>query len=201
MTQRLFLDKKMDQYPDLTMLRDPEKLWPDPNDAPDYPNDGHQSPYPIERARQVLKSISLELNCGRPVRRPSDEERETLLRKANARERAMIDRAAALRGYIRKLETRAAEAKRRKAERERERATRVLDNFREHVGNVAKERRELEKGFKRHLAFLRDKEAYTRMMFMRVELENAQRAAAEAARSLDRKPPELPEWAYDLPTE
>ena len=68
---------------DLTMMRDPVEIWPDPMDCPDYPlvlqGVNPDGPYSRDDAQDALRRLSGILNGKGPLRAPTDVERAEAL--------------------------------------------------------------------------------------------------------------------------
>lgn len=198
-TREIPAKPKAEPKPDLTLLRDPAALWPDPEDCPD-PGEN----YTREWTEVQLQRASAILNGPGPLRAPTDDERggaeEWLERRdPGGRKRFMVERARHLRGHLRKLDAQAEAREKHAEQRKEQRAAKVGAQFEEHLERLYVEKDDLIAGAERYRQHLADKEAYGRVRFMRDEISQAHSAAVSAAREAGVEAPALPGWVEEIP--
>lgn len=198
-TREVPVKSKAEPKPDLTLLRDPAELWPNPEDCPD-PGEN----YTREWTEAQLRRAAQALNGPGLLRAPTDKERieaEEWLKRRDpfGRKRSMVERARHLRGHLRKLDARADAQEKREAQHQQDRAARRIEQFDAHMQRLTAEKDDLIAGAERYRRHLADKEAHGRMRFMPDEIHASHGAAVDAAREAGVDEPVLPDWVKEIP--
>ncbi|SLN09977.1 hypothetical protein ROJ8625_00137 [Roseivivax jejudonensis] len=217
--------EKSKTKPDLTMVRDPASIWPDPFECPDYPltvaGERLTGAYSRAQAEQKLRTLSKQMNGNHSLHKPSEHERSAALSTHFKQQRGhgparplmnalgftdmaptqqgkLIAQAVHLRGYLRKLEARDAEREKAAQERREHKARSKLERYSSYVDGLEAEADELLARAERYRQFLADKAAYHRVMDLRTEIDATHREAATAAAELGEPSPDRPAWIDKL---
>ncbi|RFC68161.1 MULTISPECIES: hypothetical protein [Mesorhizobium] len=199
---------------DLAMTFDPEVLWPDANDCPDWPlmdeNSRRMNPsFSRFDAENRLKRLRYMLNKGtedlRPPTKAEAEQAKELLFEAGTAPNwrwvalgfkgmrparrdndaaEMVLEAVHVRGWLRKLDERAASAAKATAAREQDRLKFAVSTYVDNVEGLKAELASLEEAAARHAQRAADEQAFNRANAIRQSLQWDRSAAVVAAKQL-----------------
>jgi hypothetical protein len=204
---------------DLTLIFDPETLWPDPEQCPDWPiyesemsramNSGATRRHAADR----LAALGLALHRNKPARAPTKSEAQAAVdahfvsgaapnwrwgvlgfgqlrpSRITSEDADAIVQATHIRGWLRKLDAREARAAQSEADSKRRDLQRKIDFHADNAESRRAELATLAEAEARHLQRIEDEKAFCRAAEIRRLLQDGHANAVRAASELGVEPP------------